>query len=160
VEWDVSQVAFADGVYNFVLDGTVSNTFSFNALESGENLAQLLLDTAGSDTPLSFSPTEDASVDMNQAGRRIGEQALLQLIRTKDEYQRIYLQFQLSGISSPIEGATLRLYLARAEADASGGIAVYLADSSLAWTDERINLNSAPAMLMDDSPIDSFTLQR
>jgi hypothetical protein len=158
IEFDISQVVSGDGSYSFVLDGTVSDMLAFGSLESGENPPQLVLDIAGSDEPMSFMASEDASVDLLTTALSVRPDAFLQLIRTKTEHQRIYLQFQLSAIGSPIEGASLRLYLESADPEAQGGIALYRADSSISWTDETLNRDNAPAILIDNSPIDSFSL--
>jgi hypothetical protein len=159
IEFDLTPSVQSDGLYTFVVDATINQPLAFNATESGTNQPELLITTANSTEPLRLVPTEDATLDGIEPFFALGNENSLRLIRTKNEYLRVYLQFQVSGITEPIESVRLRLYAQSVE-EAHGGIAVYLADSSIAWTDETLLWDNAPAIIVDDRPIDSFTMQR
>jgi hypothetical protein len=159
IEFDVTPSVQADGLYTFVLDSTLNQPHAFNSTESDTNQPELLITTANSTEPLRLLPTEDATLDGMEPYFLLGNESSLRLLRVKNEYLSVYLQFQVAGITEPIEAVWLRLFAQSVEG-AHGGIAVYLADSSLAWTDETLLKENAPAIIVDDRPIDSFTLQR
>lgn len=166
-EWfeaDVTATVQANGTYTFVLDGTVAPDIAFSTLESGTNAPGLVLHMAGADEPTTFIATHDAGVNAGTPDDGLGQASIMRVFRNQFEHRRGYIQFEVSGISGTIEQAVVRVHVAAGEAD-HGGIALYAAesvqsDSSTIWTQEDITWNNAPRLIVDDSPIDTFTMQR
>jgi hypothetical protein len=88
----------------------------------------------------------------------------LRVVRTEADHRRVYLQFEVTGVTGTIEQATIRLHVTFGRPRA-GGVGLYAADNFLSgtntlWTQEVITWANAPALRLDSNPIDTFTMQR
>jgi tartrate-resistant acid phosphatase type 5 len=164
IELDATPVIQADGLHTFILDGTYTNDVGFSSMESGANAPQLVLQIAGSDTPLVFTTTHDATVNAGTPDTNAGTGPNLRVVRTETDHRRAYLQFEVTGITGTIEQATVRLHVTFSRPRA-GGVALYAADNffsgtNVLWLQDMITWSNAPALRIDVNPIDTFTVQR
>ena len=102
----------------------------------------------GGGTNLAFSPSDDALVKDSRPDRNYGSDDHLRL-RLASETYRSYLKFAVSGVSAPVQRATLRLY-AYDGSDVAGSVfavANTYAASTTPWTEGGLTWNNAPPLI-------------
>src|SRR5690606_34815436 len=112
--------------------------------------------TTGTPGPvMTFSPTDDSWVRSTSPSSNYGSQDTVRVRLTASETINTYLKFNLSGITGPVQGAKLRLFVAD---DSPSGGSIYLVSNNLAgsstpWTESTIRWNNAPPV--SGTPLDT-----
>ena len=131
-EVDVTGYVTADGFYNFVLTGLNSTSLPMGSRESA-NQPKLVI-TQNTSQP----GVADSYVDANTPATNFGLAPTI-LVGTSPE-QRGYLRFDVSGLTTPVTDATLRLYVDNAHPQ---GFEVQHVTNDV-WGEQTINFNNAP----------------
>ena len=131
-EVDMTGYVTADGFYNFVLTGLNSTSLPMGSRESA-NQPELVI-TQNTSQP----GVADSYVDANTPATNFGLAPTI-LVGTSPE-QRGYLRFDVSGLTTPVTDATLRLYVDNAHPQ---GFQVQHVTNDV-WGEQTINFNNAP----------------
>jgi FlgD Ig-like domain/IPT/TIG domain/Beta-propeller repeat len=97
-------------------------------------------------TTLTFISPHDAWVRLSSPSSNFGARPELR-VRGGSQTTRSYLKFNVSGVSGPVQSATLRLRVIDAGPDGGSVFSVSnnLAATSTPWTESALNWNNAPA---------------
>jgi len=111
--------------------------------------------TAGG-PPMTFFPAEDAYVKSSTPTTSFGGASSLRVRQSASEIMYSYLKFSISGVSGPVQSATLRLNVDNAGPDGGGVYAVVndFLGTSTSWVQSTLNWNNAPAI--SGSPLSSM----
>ena len=93
-------------------------------------------------TTLSFAPVADAQVAEDNPDFSYGTKNELLVNGGTDPEVASYLRFDVSGVSAPVQRATLQLWV-RDKGGSQDGPAVYATDA--AWTETDLTWNTRPA---------------
>jgi hypothetical protein len=93
-------------------------------------------------TTLTFAPVADAQVAADNPDFRYGTKTELLVKGGTASEVASYLRFDVSGVSAPVQRATLRLWV-RDKGGSQDGPAVYATDA--AWTETDLTWNTRPA---------------
>jgi hypothetical protein len=98
-------------------------------------------------TTLTFTPPHDAWVRASSPSSNFGERPELR-VRGGNQTTRSYLKFDVSGVTGPIQSATLRLRVIDAGPDGGSVFSVSnnFANTSTPWTESGLTWNNAPAL--------------
>lgn len=151
MKYTVSDMALSA---QFIGSTTGSFTDSFTLLRNSATYTPLptytdtFTPTATSTSPpgsnsLTFPVEVDARVKESAPSTNYGSLAYLTVDGAPDPIQESYLRFQVSGVSSTIQSAKLRVYVTTD--GTANGPAVYLADNT--WTESAITWNTKPVLL-------------
>ena len=106
-----------------------------------EALNTPVTEETASDSPLTFLAEADAQVDEDNPDTNAGDSTFLQVDGRADPAVESFIRFTVTGISTSIENAVLRMY---ATTNGSGnGPAVYA--TSTAWEESGITWNNRPS---------------
>lgn len=112
--------------------------------------------TAASGGVHTFAPSDDAQVKSSRPTSNYGAQTSLRLRLSSTEDIDSYLKFQVSGLSAPVQRATLRLFVT--DSSPVGGSVYAVANtyrnSSTSWTEQGLTWDNAPALT--GSPVSSL----
>jgi len=134
----------APGVYTVTL--TITDGTGGTSTKTRTNLV-----TATGDQV--FGPAADAYIDSSQVTRNFGTAGSVRVRNgdTSPPHYVSYIKFAVSGVTTPVTSATLRLHVTDASND---GGALYAAET--AWTEEGLTWSNAPAVT--GSPLASLGL--
>jgi len=144
-----------DGNYGWTIPNAVSNQclVRISEAEDGDpsdvsNGVFAIVSSGGGSTSLSFQPIQDAYVKSSTPASTFGTTATLRARKSSSETMTSYLKFEVSGVSGPVQRATLRLYVTDASSD---GGAVYSVSNkyegtTTSWIESGLNWNNAPAI--------------
>lgn len=104
-----------------------------------------VLETPALTTPIVFVTEADARVQQSNPDQNYGEGTTLRADGAGDAEIESFIRFNVTGVSEPIQGARLRLYVNDNGTD--DGPAVYATDTS--WAESEITWNNRPARLSD-----------
>ena len=96
-------------------------------------------------TTLTFTPPHDAWVRASSPSSNFGTRPELR-VRGGSQTTRSYLKFNVSGVTGPVQSATLRLRVIDAGPDGGSVFSVSnnFAATSTPWTESALNWNNAP----------------
>ncbi|MCG8604915.1 tandem-95 repeat protein, partial [bacterium] len=115
-----------------------------NVAGDGESLANFIV-TAGPSS-LSFNPTDDSFVRSNRATTNYGDGDVLRSRKAKAAQQFSYLKFNVSGITSSIETAKLRLFVVTGSDDGGSvfSSSINFLGSNDPWNESELTFANAP----------------
>ena len=123
------------------LGGTVDSATDFTVTAGGP--------------PMTLLPAEDAYVSSAVPTTSFGSASSLRVRQSPSEMLYSYLKFSVSGVTGPVQSATLRLNVNNAGPETGGAYAVsnnFLGNAT-PWVQSTLNWNNAPAI--SGSPLSS-----
>ncbi len=136
---DGSDPTASSAVYTAPLALTASTTLKFFAVTPDGRNSGIVTEAYTIQLPatVSFAPAADARVEAGHATVNYG--TATSLVVDSSPQTESYLRFDVSGLTSAVQTATLRLFVFN---DTSNGPAVYTADNT--WTETGITWNNRP----------------
>ncbi|GEM_PF-3035654 len=125
----------ADGYEKFVLPGVLVTFGNYTAVDP-------LLEPRNA--PIISTPVADSYVRPSEPTNKYGDREELIVRSAGSDTRHTYLRFDVSGITRPIQSATLRLFVSQAHSTL-GGQVVTIDDHS--WEELEINYENAPPTL-------------
>ena len=173
VEYDVTSPVKGNGAFSFVLAADSNDATTFSSRQ-GSQPPQLVVAVAGGQTPiveasatmttitpstetpsatttdtpassasLTFTAEADARVKQSSPDTNYGDATTLQVDNAPDVESLI--RFTVTGASSPVQSARVRLYAI--DNDTNNGPAIYATDPS--WNENEITWNNRPARMSE-----------
>jgi PKD repeat protein len=95
---------------------------------------------SGGGGTMTFAPTDDTYVKLSAPNKANGADVTLRVYKTSTEDTQTYLRFVVSGVTGPVTGATLRLWVV----DGSVGSGALYAVPETPWTEGTLTWNTKP----------------
>ncbi|MFQ5637097.1 MAG: DNRLRE domain-containing protein [bacterium] len=138
---------------NGVTSGPISVTNPGGTATSSDNFIVTATVPAGTFT---FHPTDDAFVRSTRPDNHYSHSAELRVRLSSTDYDS-YLKFNLTGLSAPVQSATLRLYVI--DGSPQGGSLYSVSNnfkgSSSPWSEAGLTFNNAP--VINGSPLSALS---
>ena len=144
-----------DGIITYIPDPGFSGTDDFeytvndnSGKQSNKAEVNVIVTPVGEiGSTLTLNPTDDAQVYTAAPSRNYGDETTLRIRESTSSYYS-YMKFAVSGVSTSIQTATLRLYVTDGSPD---GGTFYLTsnnfkDTSSPWTEAGLNAGNAPIL--------------